>query len=79
MEGLVKKLGLEKEEVEKAHITFLDKHPEGQMTRFAMLQQALFFISFIHDHIVLDFLLTSRYFVNWISIKYWLWDKPPLQ
>ena len=34
MEGLVKKLGLEKEEVEEAHITFLVKYPEGQMTRF---------------------------------------------
>ena len=40
IEGLVKKLGLEKEEVEQAHTTFLDKHPEGQMTRFDMLQQA---------------------------------------
>ena len=38
MEGLVKKLGMEKEEVEKAHITFVDKHPEGQMTRFDILQ-----------------------------------------
>ena len=34
MEGLVKKLGLEKKEVEEAHITFLDKYPEGQMSRF---------------------------------------------
>ena len=32
--GLVKKLGMEKEKVEEAHIAFLDKHPEGQMTRF---------------------------------------------
>ena len=38
MEGLVKKLGMEKEEVEKAHVTFVDKHPEGQMTRFDILQ-----------------------------------------
>ena len=66
MEGLVKKLGLEKEEVEKAHITFLDKHPEGQMTRFDKLQQALSFISFIHDHSVLDFLF---------DFKYFMWDK----
>lgn len=34
MEGLVKKLGLEKKEVEEAHITFLDKYPDGQMSRF---------------------------------------------
>lgn len=33
VELLVKKLGVEKEEVEKAHTSFLDKHPEGQMTR----------------------------------------------
>ena len=48
MEGLVKKLGLEKEEVEQAHTTFLDKHPEGQMTRFDMLQQAALFSNQLH-------------------------------
>ena len=34
MEGLMKKLGLEKKEVEEARVTFLDEYPEGQMTRF---------------------------------------------
>ena len=48
IEGLVKKLGLEKEEVEQAHTTFLDKHPEGHMTRFDMLQQAALFSNQLH-------------------------------
>ena len=39
--GLVKKLGMEKEKVEEAHIAFLDKHPEGQMTRFDTFLAAL--------------------------------------
>ena len=37
VELLVKKLGVEKEEVEKAHTSFLDKHPEGHMTRLVLL------------------------------------------
>ena len=39
VELLVKKLGVEKEEVEKAHTSFLDKHPEGHMTRLVLLQK----------------------------------------
>ena len=39
VELLVKKLGVEKEEVEKAHTSFLDKHPEGHMTRLVLQQK----------------------------------------
>ena len=39
VELLVKKLGVEKEEVEKAHTSFFDKHPEGHMTRLVLLQK----------------------------------------
>ena len=39
VELLVKKLGVEKEEVEKAHTSFLDKHPDGHMTRLVLQQK----------------------------------------
>ena len=39
VELLVKKLGVEKEEVEKAHTSFLDKHPEGHMARLVLQQK----------------------------------------
>ena len=39
VELLVKKLGVEKEEVEKAHTSFVDKHPEGHMTRLVLQQK----------------------------------------
>ena len=42
VELLMKKLGVEKEEVEKAHTSFLDKHPEGHMTRLVLLQHITF-------------------------------------